>query len=110
MTTASPFWPALQQYCLSFAGAVEEYPWNEVVYKVKGKTFVFTSGDRPEIVISVKTDPAMRPVWLQQPGVSVAQYVGRFGWLTVRIADQAAFDLAKDMIAESYGLVSGKRT
>lgn len=109
LSTQSPYWTALQTYCLAFPGAVEEYPWNEVAYKVKGKGFAFTSGDRPTLVVTVKVDPDSRPVLLQQPGVSVAQYVGRFGWLTVQITDDATFDLAREMIAQSHALVSKKR-
>ena len=109
MEAKSPFWPDLQAYCLSFVGATEEYPWNDVVYKVKGKSFAFTSGDRPEIIVSAKTGPENRPIFLQQPGVSVAQYVGRFGWLTIRITDESTYQLARDMIAESYRLITAKK-
>lgn len=105
----SPFWEELRAYCLAFEGAVEEYPWNDVVYKVKGKSFVFTSGDRPEIIITAKPLPENREMFLQLPGVSVAQYVGRFGWLSMKVHDPASFDLAKDLIAESYAVMTKKR-
>lgn len=105
----SPFWEELQAFCLAFDGAVEEYPWNEVVYKVKGKSFVFTSGDRPTITISAKPLPENREMFLQLPGVKVAAYVGRFGWVTATIQDQASLEMAKDLIAESYSLMARKK-
>lgn len=105
----SPYWEALRAHCLSFEGAVEEYPWNEVVFKVKGKVFAFTSGDVPVIGISAKPLPENRELFLQLPGVSVAQYVGRFGWLSMKIEDQARLDTAKDMIAESYAVITRKK-
>lgn len=103
------FWPRLAEYCRSFEGAVEEYPWNDVVYKLKGKVFVFTSGDRSPIIVSAKPEPEVREALLQQPGVSVAAYVGRFGWLTVAVTDEATLELAQDMIAQSYGLIARKK-
>lgn len=106
MAGGSAYWPELQAFCRSFPDAVEEYPWNEVVYKVKGKVFVFTAGDRPEVVITVKPLPERRDWALQQPGVSVAQYVGRFGWVTLRMRDATAWELARELIAESYATVS----
>ncbi|HWI61123.1 MAG TPA: MmcQ/YjbR family DNA-binding protein [Symbiobacteriaceae bacterium] len=105
----SPFWDELYAYCRSFDGAVEEHPWDHVDFRVKGKTFVFTSGDRPVVTITAKPFPENRDMFLQLPGVSVAAYVGRFGWLTVQIQDQAGFEMAKDMIAESYAVLTAKK-
>lgn len=105
----SPLWQELRSYCLSFEGAVEEFPWNEVVFKVKGKIFVFTSGDRPVITISAKPLPENREMFLGIPGVRVAPYVGRFGWVLMTIQDQASLDLAKDLIAESYAVMANRK-
>ena len=88
---------------------MEDYPWNEVVFKVKGKVFTFTSGDRPVIGISAKPFPENREMFLQLPGVTVAQYVGRFGWLSMKIEDEAGLETAKDMIAESYAMIAKKK-
>jgi predicted DNA-binding protein (MmcQ/YjbR family) len=105
----SPFWEELRRYALGFEGAVEEFPWNEVVFKVKGKTFVFTSGDRPEITISAKPLPENRALFLSLPGVSVAPYVGRFGWVSMKVTDAASFEIARDLIAESYTVMTAKK-
>lgn len=104
----SPYWDELRSYCLSFEGSVEEFPWQEVVFKVKKRTFAFTSGDRPAIIITAKPLPENREMFLQLPGVSVAQYVGRFGWLTMSIVDRASMEIARDLIAESYSLMTKK--
>lgn len=101
-------WEELRAYCLAFEGAVEEHPWNEAVFKDKGKTFVFTGGDRAAIPVSAKPLPENREIFLAMPGVKVAAYVGRFGWLSLTIEDQASLELAKDLIAESYAVIAKK--
>lgn len=79
------------------------------MFKVKGKTFVFTSGDRPRLLISAKPLPENRDLFLQLPGISVAQYVGRFGWVTAVISDDATYETARDLIAESYSVISKRK-
>lgn len=106
----SPFWSELEAFCLSFDKVEVAHPWDHTDFRVNGKTFVFTSGDRPTIIISAKPLPENREMFLQLPGVSVAAYVGRFGWLTVEITDQSSLEVAKDMIAESYASMTKKKT
>jgi len=105
----SPIWAELEAFCLSFDKVEVAHPWDHTDFRVRGKTFVFTSGDRPVITISAKPLPEDRDMFLQLPGVTVAAYVGRFGWLTAKITDQASLEMAKDMIAESYLSIAKKR-
>ena len=41
------------------------------------------------------------------PFVDRAPYLGRYGWVTVRVADEAQWDLAQDWVATSWGLIGG---
>jgi predicted DNA-binding protein (MmcQ/YjbR family) len=108
--TTSPYWAELEAHCLSFPGAYADSPWDGVVFRVPGgKIFVFSSGPRPEVSISVKVPPDLRLVLLGQPGVKVAPYVGRFGWLQITITDDATLALAKDLVGESYALNAPRR-
>ncbi len=106
----NPLWPELDAFCRAFEGAEEASPWeNHVDFRVKGKTFVFTSGDRPVLTLSAKPLPETREMFLQLPGVKVAAYVGRFGWLSMSVTDEATLGVAKDMIAESYAQMAKKK-
>lgn len=102
-------WEELKTFCLAFEGAAESFPWDHHDFTVKGKTFVFTSGDKEPLGITAKPFPENREMFLQLPGVRVAAYVGRFGWLSMTIQDAGALDVAKDMIAESYLMISKTR-
>jgi len=95
----------LRAYCLAKAGAVEEYPWGDTVWKVKGK--LFAGGHKDTAHFTVKATPADQTLLIQHPAISVAQYVGRFGWVTIHVTDAQTRDLAKELIDDSYASIAG---
>jgi predicted DNA-binding protein (MmcQ/YjbR family) len=104
-------WEELYGYCIAFAGAEEANSWeHHRDFKVKGKIFVFTGGLKEDgIHLTAKPLPENRPMWLGQEGFAVAAYVGRFGWLSFTVKTAADLAKAKDLIAESYAMISKKR-
>jgi predicted DNA-binding protein (MmcQ/YjbR family) len=104
----SPYAKALQSYCLAFNGAYEDYPWGETVYKVRDKVFAFFGGVAPDYGVTVKATREDQEVLVQLPNVTRAAYIGQHGWVTVALTDDAAFELAKELIATSYALVAPK--
>ena len=100
-----PFLAELQAYCLSFKGAWEDYPWGDIVYKVGPKIFTFLGATSDIAGLTVKAAKDDADVLVERPGVSRARYIGRYGWITVQIADEADLEFAKDLIAASYALV-----
>jgi predicted DNA-binding protein (MmcQ/YjbR family) len=95
----------LQTYCLGFPGAFEDYPWGEVVYKVRGKVFCFLGGEG----VTVKATKDDAELLTQAPFIERAKYIGKHGWVTVTIEDESALSLAQELIATSYALVAPKR-
>ena len=97
----------LQAYCLSFEGAYEDYPWGEIVYKVGTKLFAMTGTGLP-MSLTVKASKEDQELLVQLPHVSKAAYVGQHGWVTVEMADDKTWELARELIANSYALVAPK--
>lgn len=97
---------ALRSHCMAKAEVSEEYPWGDIVWKVKGKMFAGT-GQSGESV-SVKSTLEKQSVLIQHPNIEVAAYVGRYGWVTVHLRDEDTLELAKELIDESYDAVKPK--
>jgi predicted DNA-binding protein (MmcQ/YjbR family) len=101
---ATPYAEDIRACCLDLPDAWEDYPWGDIVYKVGTKMFVGLGADTTTNV-TVKATPEDAAVLVQMPHIAVAPYVGRYGWVTVSIADEAALDQALALISMSYDLV-----
>lgn len=104
----SPYFPAVQAHCLSLPDTREDYPWGDIVYKIKGKLFAAMGRSLP-LQVTVKADPTDAASLVQHPGIERAAYVGRYGWVTVTVDDTDRLNLTLGLIEVSYGLVRGKR-
>jgi predicted DNA-binding protein (MmcQ/YjbR family) len=105
----SPVARELQAYCLSFAGAWEDYPWGDIVYKVGSKIFAFMGITESMSGVTLKATQDDAEALTRLPNITRARYIGRHGWVTVSIVDDAMLSLTRDLIAASYELVAPKR-
>lgn len=94
----------LRKHCLAFPGAVEERPWDHLGWKVKGKLFAIGGEDSNRLTLKSTLDK--QAAFTELPGIERASHVGRFGWITLTIEDEAMLDLAKSLIEESYRMVA----
>jgi predicted DNA-binding protein (MmcQ/YjbR family) len=110
MVDKSAFFQRVWEHCAAKPGAVEDHPWGDTVFKVKGKIFAFLSDPAsPDVGITLKPDEEELDALLGLPFVRKAAYVGRFGWVSVSIEDEESLELALSLIDDSYDIVS-KRT
>ena len=90
-----------------FPQAREDHPFgpDAHVFKVGGGSTMFAIlGDGPPVTITLKLTREEREVALEMPFVSEARYVGRYGWVTVRIEDEDCLEAALEWMRESYWL------
>jgi predicted DNA-binding protein (MmcQ/YjbR family) len=89
---------------LSFPEAYEDSPWGHPVFKVaENRMFAVISNDAP-IALTVKLTAEERDIAMLLPYVSIARYVGRYGWITAEITDEESLDAGLEWLRESYWL------
>jgi len=96
-----PFYATLFDHSAAKSGAELTHPWGHSVFRVRGKTFVFL-GSPDDPGLTVKPYTGSRDVLLASGKVTVAHYIGRYGWVSMRVDDTEQLKLALDLIDESY--------
>jgi predicted DNA-binding protein (MmcQ/YjbR family) len=99
----------VQRFCLAFEGAWEDYPWGDIVYKVGSRIFCFLGIGGGMAGVTVKATHEDADALRQLPHIEPARYIGRHGWVSVRIEDEGTLGQAFDLIEASYHLVRDKK-
>jgi predicted DNA-binding protein (MmcQ/YjbR family) len=100
----------IRDLALSFPETYEDAPWGHPVFKVgDNKMFAAMSDGEFSVTLTVKLTPEEREIALHMPYVSVARYVGRYGWVTAIVADEESLENALEWMRESYWLKAPAR-
>lgn len=87
--------------------AVEDHPWGDTVFKLRGKIFAFI-GSPESPGVTVKAPPDEVDALLELPYVRRSAYIGRYGWVSVIVEDDEALRLALELIDDSFELIAAK--
>ena len=96
----------IRELALSFPQAYEDHPWGDFpVFKVPpNKVFGWLTIEPDAALLTVKLTAEEREVAHLLPYVSVARYVGRYGWITAAVSDEESLVAALEWLRESYWL------
>jgi predicted DNA-binding protein (MmcQ/YjbR family) len=95
----------IRELALSFPETYEDSPWGHPVFKVgDNKMFAGMSNSDDPLTVTVKLTPEEREIALHMPYVTVARYVGRYGWVTAAVTDEESLENAQEWLRESYWL------
>ena len=101
---ADGFADRIRALALSFPETYEDEPWGHPVFKVAdNRMFAAISSGLP-VQLTVKLTAEEREIAMLLPFVSVARYVGRYGWITAEVTDEDSLDAALEWVRESYWL------
>ena len=99
---------ALRTFCLSFNGAVEEFPFTPEtsVFKVAGKMFALTALDGRPLTVNLKCEPeiAVR-LRAAHPQIVPGWHMNKRHWNTVSVAAGLPDRQVRELIEDSYDLV-----
>jgi predicted DNA-binding protein (MmcQ/YjbR family) len=98
----------LKSACLAFAGASEEFPFDEAnsVFKVAGKVFALSRLDADPLRVSLKCDPDLAvQLRMSYPAITAGYHLNKRHWNTVVVDGSVPDNLLRQMIEDSYDLV-----
>lgn len=101
----------LRAVALAYPEATEDFPWGHTAVKVRGKAFLFLSGEAGTLSVTCKL-PASHGAALLLPFASPTGYgLGKSGWVTASFpeAQAAPVELLAEWIGESYRAVAPKK-
>jgi predicted DNA-binding protein (MmcQ/YjbR family) len=99
---------SIRTYCLAKKSVSEEFPFGEttLVFKVKGKIFLLSGLDNPELQFNVKCDPEKAIEWREQfAAVQPGYHMNKRMWNTVTVDGSISTRILREMIDDSYTLV-----
>src|SRR5919109_3628143 len=98
----------LRDYCLSFTGAEETFPFGPEtsVFKVAGKMFALSQLGAGSLRVSLKCEPELAEALRgAHAAVLPGYHLNKRHWNTVIIDGSLPEQMIKDMIEDSYDLV-----
>jgi predicted DNA-binding protein (MmcQ/YjbR family) len=98
----------LRSTCLAFAGASEQFPFDEAnsVFKVAGKVFALSRLRAQPLRVSLKCDPDLAVhLRLSYPAITGGYHLNKRHWNTVVLDGSVPDGLLREMIEDSYDLV-----
>ena len=101
----------LRDYCLSFTGAQETFPFGPEtsVFKVAGRMFALSQLTADSLRVSLKCEPALAEGLREAHAAVLPGYhLNKRHWNTVIIDGSLADAVIRDMIEDSYDLVVSK--
>ena len=102
------FYRALWEHAKAKPGATEDHPWGDTVFKIKGKGFAFMGPHGSSGGVTVKPPADEREGLLELPYISKAKYIGRYGWVSVRVEDDESLRLALELIDDTYEQIASR--
>lgn len=102
----------LRSTCLALPEAEERETWGHPTFRVRDKIFASCADDAS--TVGFKADPDELEALLADDRFERAQYVGRFGWVTMTLAGEAAsgrIDWVEidELVRTSYCLIAPKK-
>jgi predicted DNA-binding protein (MmcQ/YjbR family) len=102
-------WEQLRDWCLSFAGVVETFPFEpgwSVFKAANGKMFAISSASSVPLHVTVKCDPVLAEALRRDHRAIVEGYhVNKRHWITITIGDDVPDARVRELIEDSFALV-----
>jgi predicted DNA-binding protein (MmcQ/YjbR family) len=100
----------LRTLCLALPEATETVTFGNPTFQIAQKSFCVLEEYKGELSLAVKVGRERQARFLAEPRFFRTPYVGRYGWVSLRIAStDLDWDEVKSLVEGSYRLIAPKR-
>jgi predicted DNA-binding protein (MmcQ/YjbR family) len=97
----------IRKFCMSFPRATEKLQWgDDLCFKIGGKMFAVLGLDNPRLCL--KCTPDVFAELIEREDIRPAPYVGRYKWIMLDRLDAVGNEELRELIRQSYAMVSAK--
>ncbi|HRI63106.1 MAG TPA: MmcQ/YjbR family DNA-binding protein [Polyangium sp.] len=98
-----------RQICLELPESTEVEAWGHPTFRVKDKIFASAGAMNGEWTLGMKTTHEMQAgLVATDPRFTVAAYVGKHGWVSMRVDDDIDWNQVRALVVESYRMIAPK--
>jgi hypothetical protein len=99
----------VRRLALGLPDATEQLTWEvETTWRVRGKIFAMGTEESGQVSLKATKEDQAELVASRPKAFAVAGYVGRFGWITVTLAEVDPGEFA-ELLLESWRQIAPKR-
>jgi predicted DNA-binding protein (MmcQ/YjbR family) len=97
----------IRKFCMSFPRATEKLQWgDDLCFKIGGKMFAVLGLDNPRLCL--KCTPDVFAELIEREDIRPAPYVGRYKWIMLDRLDAVGNEELRELMRQSYAMVSAK--
>ena len=98
-----------RQICLELPESTEVEAWGHPTFRVKDKIFASAGAMEGVWSFGMKTTHEMQAGLVEtDPRFTVAAYVGKHGWVSMRVDDDIDWNQVRALVVESYRMIAPK--
>ncbi|HEY0703468.1 MAG TPA: MmcQ/YjbR family DNA-binding protein [Candidatus Acidoferrales bacterium] len=100
----------LRKICLGLPDTTETFTFGHPCFRVANKMFAVLEEYKGELGICFTVGKLMQGVFLDDPRFFRTPYVGRYGWVTLRVhAAKLDWNEIRELVKGSYALVASSK-
>ena len=113
-TARNPILERLRKICLALPEAHEKIAWGEPTFRVDGKLFAMFADNHHgdgRVAVWCKAPPGAQAVLVKADPKRyfVPPYVGKSGWIGIRLDQDPDWEAAAELLEEAYGMTAPAR-
>jgi predicted DNA-binding protein (MmcQ/YjbR family) len=102
--------PKLREICLALPGASETVMFGHPTFQAgKMNAFAVLERCKGELSVSFKVGKAMQSIFLDDPRFFKTPYVGRHGWVSLRVNGRLDWKEITELAKGSHQLITGNK-